>query len=57
MLYVQERDPRAEQWNGKRLGIEGAKELLGFDMAFNGSDFVNIPVDLKSFAKVTFFRF
>jgi len=57
MLYVQERDKRAEQWNGKRLGIEGAKEQLGFDMAFNGSDFSNIPVDFKTFDKVTFFDF
>ncbi len=57
MLYVQERDPRAEQWNGKRLGIEGAKKQLGFEMAFNGDDFSNIPVDFKSFDMVTFFDF
>ncbi len=25
ILYVQKRDPRAEQWNGKRLGVEGSK--------------------------------
>ncbi len=57
MLYVQERDPRAEQWNGKRLGVEGAKEQLGFDRALNGGDFSNIPVDFKSFDMVTFFDF
>lgn len=57
MLYVQERDARAEQWNGKRLGIEGTKKELGFEMAFNGGDFSNIPVDFKSFDMVTFFDF
>lgn len=57
MLYVQERDPRAEQWNGKRLGIEGAKKQLGFEIAFNGSEFSNIPVDFKTFDIVTFFDF
>jgi len=57
MIYVQERDERAEQWNGKRLGIEGAKNQLGFKMAFNGGDFANIPIDFKSFDKVSFFDF
>ena len=57
ILYVQERDKRAEQWNGKRLGVDGAKEQLGFDMVFNGKDFVNIPVDFKTFDMVTFFDF
>ena len=30
LLYIQERDPRAEQWNGYRLGIDGAK-AMGFE--------------------------
>ena len=30
ILYVQKRDKYAEMWNGRRLGIEGAKEQLGF---------------------------
>tara|TARA_R110002020_G_scaffold323714_1_gene539523 strand:+ start:52906 stop:54513 length:1608 start_codon:yes stop_codon:yes gene_type:complete len=57
MLYVQERDPRAEQWNGKRLGVEGAKQQLGFEMAFNGSEFKNSKIDFKAFDKVLFFDF
>ena len=57
MLYVQERDARAEQWNGKRLGTEGAKKQLGFNRAFNASEFSNIPVDFKAFDMVTFFDF
>ncbi len=57
MLYVQKRDASAEQWNGKRLGIEGAKKQLGFDMAFNGDEFSKIPIDFKTFDMVTFFDF
>ncbi len=57
MLYVQERDVKAEQWNGKRLGVEGAKERLGFDMAFNGSEFLNTTIDFQTFDKVLFFDF
>jgi Xaa-Pro aminopeptidase len=57
ILYVQERDPRAEQWNGKRLGIEGAKKNLGFEYVLNGSDFENFPLDFKSFDTVSFFDF
>jgi len=57
LIYVQERDPEAEQWNGKRLGVEGVKEQLGFEMAFNGSEFSTIPVDFTSFDKVSFFDF
>ena len=30
MLIVQKKNAQAEQWTGKRLGAEGAKEKLGF---------------------------
>lgn len=43
ILYVQPRDPRAEQWNGKRLGVEGVKEKLGFEQVFLHSDFGKTP--------------
>lgn len=57
IIYVQERDPKAEQWNGKRLGVEGAKERLGFEMAFNGKEFQEAPIDYSSFDTVLFFDF
>lgn len=57
MIFVQERDPNAEQWNGKRLGVEGVKGQLGFEMAFNGGEFQNSEIDFKSFEKVLFFDF
>lgn len=57
ILYVQKRDPRAEQWNGKRLGIEGAKIELGFKMAFNASAFIESNIDFKKFDKVFIEKF
>ena len=57
VLYVQERDPRAEQWNGKRLGVEGAKSTLGFEMVFNGSEFSRSSTNFTDFDTVMFFDF
>lgn len=57
ILYVQKRDARAEQWNGKRLGIEGAKTELGFSVAKNGEDFLTDAIDFKKFDKVFIEKF
>lgn len=52
VLYVQEKNARSEQWNGFRLGTQGAKEKLGFAFALNGRDFINLQIDFKKFDKV-----
>ena len=57
MLYVQERDARAEQWNGKRMGIEGAIEELGFQMAKNANDFIQTNINFKSFDRIFIEKF
>jgi len=57
IIYVQKKDARAEQWTGRRLGIEGAKEKLGFAIAFNGDDFKNTQIDFTKFDKIIFDRF
>jgi Xaa-Pro aminopeptidase len=57
LIYVQKRDARAEQWNGKRLGVAGVKNALGFDMAFNAEEFKDLPVDFSNFDTVSFFDF
>ena len=38
VLFVRPRDPEKEIWNGRRVGVEGAKELLGADEAFTVAD-------------------
>ena len=57
ILYVQKRDARAEQWNGKRLGVEGAKNELGFKMAFNASEFLNNDINFQEFDNVFIEKF
>jgi Xaa-Pro aminopeptidase len=54
LIFVQERNEQAEMWTGKRMGIEGVKEVLGFTHVFNGSDFQKFSADFKSFSKVLF---
>lgn len=54
-IYVQKRDPSAEQWDGKRLGVEGVANL-GFEYVFNGGEFQNLKVDFTAFDKVLFFE-
>ncbi len=52
ILFVQKRNAQAEQWTGRRLGTEGAKEKLGFKMAFNGEDFAKLNIDFAKFDKI-----
>ncbi|RYY62827.1 MAG: M24 family metallopeptidase [Chitinophagaceae bacterium] len=47
ILFVQKRDPRGEQWTGRRLGIEGVQSKLGIKTVMNGSSFKTFPVDLS----------
>jgi Xaa-Pro aminopeptidase len=53
-LYVQQRNAQAEQWTGRRLGTEGAKTELGFENAYNGSEFTDSGIDFVSFDKVMY---
>lgn len=52
ILFVQERNPQFEQWNGYRLGVEGAKYNLGFDHVFIGKELYNLPINYESFDKI-----
>ena len=54
-LYVQQRNARAEQWTGRRLGVDGTKAQLGFDQVFVGSDFLESGIDFTSYDKVMYF--
>lgn len=57
ILYVQKRDARAEQWNGKRLGVTGAQEELGFKVAKNADEFLKTNINFKGFDKVFIEKF
>lgn len=54
LIYVQEKNPRMEQWTGKRLGVEGAKNELGFKIAFNGKEFLDSGIDYTKFDAVLY---
>jgi len=55
-LYVRERDARNEMWNGKRLGLEGAKKM-GFDRVDLKQNFINEPHGFDQFDTVFMFDF
>jgi Xaa-Pro aminopeptidase len=57
VLFVQRKDVRAEQWTGKRMGTEGAKQKLGIPMSFNAADFKNFNIDFSKFDKIIFDAF
>lgn len=50
-IYIQERDPSAEQWNGYRLGVEGVQKM-GFDRVELRSEFVQNPPSFDAFDEV-----
>ena len=52
IIFVQQRNAQAEQWTGKRLGVEGAKEKLGFKKAYNGKEFKDWKFDFSTFDKI-----
>jgi len=39
VLFVRPRDPERETWDGRRAGLEGARELYGADAAFPAEEF------------------
>lgn len=39
ILFIENKDPKKEQWTGKMLGLEGAKELSGAALVLPNTDF------------------
>jgi Xaa-Pro aminopeptidase len=57
IIFVQPRNPIREMWDGRRLGFAGVKDRLGFEQAFNNTEFKNYNIDFASFDQVLFFDF
>lgn len=55
-IFIQERNALQEQWNGKRKGVEGAKNL-GFERVALRKEFIENPLIFSSFDKVLIFDF
>lgn len=56
MLFVRPRDPEREIWDGRRAGVEGAKEQYGADAAFPIAEFDEKLNDLLSGANNLYYR-
>ncbi len=57
ILFVQPRNAVREMWTGRRLGDQGTKDVLGFEQAFNNTEFNRYNVDFSKFDKILFFDF
>ncbi|WP_196892780.1 aminopeptidase P family protein [Aureivirga marina] len=57
ILFVEKKNTHYEKWNGPMLGVNGAKNELGFNYATTGTQFINGAIDFKKFDKVMFFDF
>ncbi len=57
VIFVQERNEQAEMWNGKRLGVEGVQDELGFRVAYNGGEFKSYDINFSKFDKILFENF
>ncbi len=57
ILFVQPRNELREMWTGRRLGDAGVKDVLGFEQAFNNTEFKRYNVDFDKFDKILFFDF
>ncbi|GAA4392246.1 aminopeptidase P family protein [Hymenobacter koreensis] len=53
-LFVQPRDPKAEQWNGRRLGADGAKQQLKLQYVVENKEFATAPIAWNTFTQVLF---
>jgi len=55
-LFVRPRDPEKEIWNGRRAGVEGAKEFYGADEAYPVEEFDARLTELLDGARSLYYR-
>jgi Xaa-Pro aminopeptidase len=54
ILFMQERNPSSELWNGRRLGVEKATENLSIDFILRNIDFMDFDAKLDSLRAIFF---
>ena len=52
LLFVQDRDPKAEIWTGRRLGVEGAKSQLRILSVYTGIQWKDFGVNWSSLDEI-----
>ena len=55
-LFVRPRDPEREIWDGRRAGLEGAKEMYGADASFTVAEFNEKLADILNGARNLYYR-
>lgn len=56
ILFLKDSDPKLERWTGKLLGIDGAKNVLGFKNALSSESFSYFNIKFSRFKKVYIFE-
>lgn len=54
LFFVRQRDSAREIWTGRRLGVEGVKNKLGFSQVYTGKDFAGYGIDFSKFSTVIY---
>ena len=54
VIFVRPRNAQKELWNGKRLGVEGVTEELGFEVVLKNTDFKTFDIHFPKFDKVLY---
>jgi len=57
IIFVRPRNAKEEIWRGSRLGNSGVKDQLGFDEAFDNTEFKRYKIDFSKFSSILFFDF
>jgi Xaa-Pro aminopeptidase len=51
-LFLRSRKPEEELWTGRRLGVNGAKQFLGFEASYTNEAFDTLNIPFTGFKKV-----
>lgn len=54
LFFVRARNPRMEQWTGRRLGVDGTKSELDIIDTYEAKDFKDFAIDFKSFKHILY---
>jgi len=54
LFFIQRRDAQAEQWTGRRMGVEAVKKQLGFTKVYDGAAFDTFPIDFAAMDNIFF---
>ncbi len=57
IIFVQPRNEFRELWDGRRLGVEGVKQRLGFQQVYDNLSFHQYDLDFSKFDQILFFDF